>query len=54
VIAVVDARNVVRSRWPNLEEARFLELTRCWAERETLTRWSSSTAERPPFATTSG
>jgi hypothetical protein len=34
VIALVDARNVVRSRWPNLQEARFLELTRRWAERE--------------------
>jgi hypothetical protein len=34
VIALIDARNVVRSRWPNLEEARFLELTRLWAERE--------------------
>jgi hypothetical protein len=34
VIALVDARNVVRSRWPNLEEARFLELTRRWAEGE--------------------
>ena len=34
MIALVDARNVVRSRWPNLEEARFLELTRDWAERK--------------------
>jgi hypothetical protein len=34
MIALVDARNVVRSRWPNLEEARFLELTHRWAERE--------------------
>lgn len=34
MIALVDARNVVRSRWPNLEEARFLELTRRWAEQE--------------------
>jgi hypothetical protein len=25
---------VIRSRWPNLEEQRFLELTRRWAERE--------------------
>jgi hypothetical protein len=34
VIVLVDARNVVRSRWPNLPEARFLELTRDWAECE--------------------
>ena len=31
---LVDARNVIRSRWPNLPEDRFLELTRSWAERE--------------------
>jgi predicted RNA-binding protein with PIN domain len=30
----VDARNVIRSRWPNLREDRFLGLTRTWAERE--------------------
>lgn len=34
MIALVDACNVVRSRWPNLQEARFLELTRGWAEQE--------------------
>jgi predicted RNA-binding protein with PIN domain len=33
-IVLVDARNVVRSRWPNLREQRFLELARAWAERE--------------------
>ena len=31
---LVDARNVIRSRWPNLDEERFVELTRAWAERE--------------------
>jgi predicted RNA-binding protein with PIN domain len=31
---VVDAWNVIRSRWPNLREERFLELVRRWAERE--------------------
>ena len=31
---LVDAWNVIRSRWPNLEEQRFLELARRWAERE--------------------
>jgi hypothetical protein len=30
----VDARNVIRSRWPNIPENRFLELTREWADRE--------------------
>ena len=33
-IVFVDARNVVRSRWPNLGEDWFLEQTRAWAERE--------------------
>ena len=31
---LVDARNVMRSRWPNLREDRFVALTRLWAERE--------------------
>jgi hypothetical protein len=30
----VDALNVIRSRWPNLDASRFLELTHAWAERE--------------------
>lgn len=33
-LVLVDAWNVIRSRWPNLEEQRFLDLTRRWAERE--------------------
>ena len=33
-IVLVDARNVIRSRWPNLDESWFLEQTRTWAERE--------------------
>jgi predicted RNA-binding protein with PIN domain len=33
-IVLVDARNVIRSRWPNLGEDWFLERTRAWAERE--------------------
>lgn len=33
-VALVDARNVIRSRWPNLREDWFLERTRVWAERE--------------------
>lgn len=33
-VVLVDARNVMRSRWPNLREDRFVELTRRWAERE--------------------
>lgn len=33
-LVLVDAYNVVRSRWPNLREERFVELTRLWAERE--------------------
>lgn len=33
-IVLVDARNVIRSRWPNFGEERFLELTRTWGEGE--------------------
>ena len=33
-VVLVDARNVIRSRWPNLLEERFVELARVWAERE--------------------
>jgi hypothetical protein len=31
---LVDARNAMRSRWPNLAEDWFVERTREWAERE--------------------
>ncbi len=33
-LVLVDAWNVIRSRWPNLEERRFIDLTQRWAERE--------------------
>ena len=33
-IVLVDAWNVIRSRWPNIREERFLELARAWAESE--------------------
>lgn len=33
-VVLVDARNVMRSRWPNIREERFLDLTRAWAEQE--------------------
>lgn len=33
-VILVDACNVIRSRWPNLREDWFLERTRTWAERE--------------------
>jgi hypothetical protein len=33
-IVLVDARNAIRSRWPNLAEDWFVERTRAWAERE--------------------
>ena len=33
-LVIVDARNVMRSRWPNIPEDRFLDLTRSWAEQE--------------------
>ncbi len=33
-IVLVDARNVLRSRWPNLREEDLLERCRAWAERE--------------------
>jgi exonuclease VII large subunit len=31
---LIDARNVVRSRWPNLQEAWFVERAGAWAERQ--------------------
>jgi rRNA-processing protein FCF1 len=31
---IVDARNVLRSQWPNIPERRLVELVRAWAERE--------------------
>jgi hypothetical protein len=33
-IVLIDARNVIRSRWPNLNVERFVELAREWGERE--------------------
>jgi hypothetical protein len=33
-IVLVDARNVLRSRWPNVPEAELVARTRRWAERE--------------------
>jgi hypothetical protein len=36
-VVLVDARNVMRSRWPNIPERRFLELTQAWTEREGVT-----------------
>jgi YacP-like NYN domain-containing protein len=33
-LVVVDARNVMRSRWPNIPEDSFLDLVRSWAEQE--------------------
>ncbi len=33
-LVLVDARNVMRSRWPNIREDRFVELVRKWAEQE--------------------
>jgi hypothetical protein len=33
-LVLVDALNVMRSRWPNIREDRFVELTRTWAEEE--------------------
>jgi hypothetical protein len=31
-VVLVDARNVLRSRWPNVPEAELVERTRAWAE----------------------
>lgn len=33
-VVLVDAPNVVRSRWPNIPETRFVELARAWAAQE--------------------
>jgi hypothetical protein len=34
---LVDARNVLRSRWPNVPEAELVERCRAWAEEQGLT-----------------
>jgi predicted RNA-binding protein with PIN domain len=34
VIALVDARNVLRSRWPNIPEPELVERTLAWAAEE--------------------
>ncbi len=36
VTVLVDARNVLRSRWPNIPEDRLVELVRAWSQREGL------------------
>jgi predicted RNA-binding protein with PIN domain len=36
-VVLVDARNVMRSRWPNIRAARFVDLVHAWAEREGVT-----------------
>lgn len=33
-VVLVDARNVLRSRWPNVPEAELVERSREWAEQE--------------------
>jgi hypothetical protein len=33
-VVLVDARNALRSRWPNVPEDQFLELTHAWGEQE--------------------
>ena len=33
---VVDARNVLRSRWPNIPEQELVDLARSWADRNGL------------------
>jgi predicted RNA-binding protein with PIN domain len=33
-VVLVDARNVLRSRWPNVPEEELVEAVRAWAERE--------------------
>jgi hypothetical protein len=34
VFALVDARNVLRSKWPNIPEDELVELVRAWARDE--------------------
>jgi predicted RNA-binding protein with PIN domain len=33
-VVLVDARNVMRSRWPNIGEERLLDLMQAWADEE--------------------
>ena len=35
-VVLVDARNVLRSRWPNVPEEELVEAVRAWAKREGL------------------
>jgi hypothetical protein len=35
-VVLVDARNVLRSRWPNVPEEELVDAVRTWAEREGL------------------
>jgi predicted RNA-binding protein with PIN domain len=34
LVVLVDGRNVIRSRWPNMRATSLVELAREWAERE--------------------
>jgi hypothetical protein len=36
-VVLVDARNVLRSRWPNVPEAELVERCRAWAEEQGIT-----------------
>jgi hypothetical protein len=36
-VVLVDARNVLRSRWPNVPETELVERCRAWAEKEGVT-----------------
>jgi hypothetical protein len=36
-VVLVDARNVLRSRWPNVPEAELLECCRAWADEQGVT-----------------
>jgi hypothetical protein len=50
-VVLVDARNVMRSRWPNLPEDGFVSACRAWAEREGVRAvlvFDGSAPEAPP------
>jgi YacP-like NYN domain len=54
---IVDAWNVIRSRWPNLDPDRFLRLVRLWADHagvEALVVFDGGAPQGPDGATVVG
>jgi hypothetical protein len=50
-LALVDALNAMRSRWPNIPAERFVELVEAWAEREGIEAWIVFDGQAPSAPT---